>query len=65
MREYTTRCPKTDCLGIITIEMEDSDPRRNNGDFFEITCQHCKQKSYAKIFETLVTYPHKIFKEDK
>jgi len=60
MRKYTTNCPKADCLGIIKIEMENSDPRRNNNYFFEITCQHCKQKSYAKIFENLVTYPHKL-----
>jgi len=58
MREYKVNCPK--CTGIISIKIGDNDRRKINGDFFEITCQHCKQASFAKIFGTLVVYPHML-----
>jgi len=59
MKEYRTRCP--DCLKEIIIKMHKRDKRRNDGDFFTIKCLHCKRQWYAKIFEKLVTYPHKLF----
>jgi len=63
MREYQTRCPE--CLKEITLSMDDNDKRRNDGEFFTIECEHCKRQWYAKIFETLVTYPHKLPQRDE
>jgi len=58
MREYRTKCPN--CLNNIILSMGVRDRRRNTNEFFMIECQHCKRQVYAKIFEKLVTYPHKL-----
>jgi len=63
MREYQTKCPE--CLRRITLSMDVEDKRRNTDEFFMIECPHCKKEWYAKIFETLVTYPHKLPQKDE
>ena len=45
--------------------MDVEDKRRNTDEFFMIECPHCKKEWYAKIFETLVTYPHKLPQKDE
>jgi len=58
MREYITKCPE--CLKEIRLSLGDEDKRRNENEFFTIVCEHCGHQWYAKIFETLVVYPHKL-----
>jgi len=62
MKEYRTRCP--DCLKEIMIKMKSRDNRRDRGDFFLVKCQDCGRQCYAKIFETLVTYPYKLMPKE-
>jgi len=64
LRTYHVSCP--DCLKIMSIEMEDGDPRRNaNSKFFVIICEHCGHHWQAKIFETLNVYPFAIIEDKK
>lgn len=64
MRAYNVSCP--DCMKTIVVKMEAGDKRRNADKFFIIVCEHCGHQWFAKIFETLVTYPHKLsLKETK
>ena len=58
MREYKTKCPE--CLKRIRLSLGDEDKRRNEDEFFTIVCEHCGHQWYAKIFETLSIYPHKL-----
>jgi len=58
MREYTTKCPE--CLKEISLSLDVTDKRRNSDEFFIIECPHCNRQWHARIFEKLVTYPHKL-----